>query len=828
MAGAVLAIGATAGVAAPRAAVAESNSGGHTVVSNQEFRAYAQRGERVRFAVDVARGSIHPSDVASTVTLKGPGGVVDRCRIPAHAPVGRSCVLGPAKARRSGIWQALISATGAPDIEGINGTDAGPAGDFPTLDWDLTVRDAGGAVVHGRVWAPERYSMFNSSGGSQAAVRHGAGPLTLYYLHDNGWLYRARYDAYNGVYSRHRATSLGVVDAATGEPVYRSTTNQDPRDLTIDHPKQDYFKIFFDRPDSSMPASATAWDGRTLVLDNAPAPLTPSVTGLRYVEDDDLASHAGSYVLQVSNHSGVVDVVVDSDLDGRPDADDVRYSRPVNAGPAGVELHGTWDGKAKDGTVVAPQQRVKVWALIDRAGEIHFTNSDVEYRSGIDVRRLNGPATGRTTLYWDDHRLRIDGKHQVSTAVRDGRAGVDSTGGVHGLPTGGVGGGFGWGNERFIDDWTFVPVGIEAEAVAPADLRLVKLRQGTGPVTPGDRITWQVRIGNFGDTVASDTVVTDLDVDATEIDGLALTDPSAGTVDGLMWTVGDLAPNATATVTVTGTVKAGATGPLENRAVTTSPDDPTGPPADPTTVCEDNPSLPTDLDNCDVVRTPVTPDPADLRILKDLTSSSVEPGGRATWRVTVGNFGEGVATDVVMDDLGAYVRAHSPGGRSEVTDLELSAPSKGSVDGVTWSVGDLAPGEKATVTLTGTVPDTETGTLVNRAVVTSPDDPTGPPAAPEPDCEDNTTLAGDVDNCDVVETPFDTTPPVQPPPHHHTPAPPTPPAPATPPQLPPADDGWIPNLGGPGALGLSGAVAALAIGSGLLLGWRRRRGEDGG
>ena len=814
-----------AGATAPPSAVAESNGSGHTVVSNQVFRAYAVRGESVRFAVDVARGPIHASDVAYVVTMKGPGGAADRCRIPVGAPVGRNCVLGPARARATGIWQAVIRATGAPDIEGINATETGPAGDFPTLDWDLTVRGPDGAARPGRVWAPERYSMFNSPGGSPDAVRRGASPLTLYYLHDNGWLYRARYPSYNGVYSRHRATSLGVVRAGTGVPVYRSTSNQIPGSYTVDDPRQDYFKVFFDRPDSSMPATATAWDGRTLVLNRAPAPLSPAVTGLEYVEDDDLTSHAGSFVLDVADHSGVVDLVLDSDLDGHPDAGDVHVPLPVHAGPDGVRLRGTWDGRDVAGAVVDPRQPVRAWARIDRAGEIHFTSSDVEYRSGIEVQRLNGPAAERSTLYWDDHRLRIDRKHQASTRVRDGRAGVDSTGGVHDLPSSGDGGGFGWGNERFIDDWTYVPVGITAAATTPADLRLVKTRQGGGPVTPGDRVTWQVRIGNFGDAVATGTVVTDLDVDPDEIEGLTLSDPSVGSLDGLTWHVGDLAPNGTATVTVSGTVRPGASGPVENRATVTSPDDPTGPPDDPATECEDNPTLPADTDNCDVVRTPLTPDPADVRIVKDLTSGEVEPGGRATWRVTVGNFGDGAASEVVMSDLGAFVRS-AAGGRADVNDLELAAPSKGTVDGEDWTVGDLAPGEKATVTVTGTVPlGATTGTLVNTAVVTSPDDPTGPPVDPGADCVDNPTLPSDADNCDLVETPFAPAEPVAPP-SHQTPPPPV--RPGTPASPPMQDHGpGIPNLGGPGVLGLAGGLAAVGVGGALVLGARRERRGDG-
>ncbi|KAA1420285.1 DUF11 domain-containing protein [Nocardioides humilatus] len=794
-------IAAGIGAVAPSAATAESNTRGHTVVSNQEFRAFVEDGEEIRFAVEVARTSVLPSDVGYRVTLKGPGGVSQHCVLPAGADVGRRCELGPITARRTGVWQADVSATGAPDIEGFNAADAGSAGDFPTLDWDVTVRSAGGAVVPGRVWAPTRYSMFNSAGDSPAVVRRGAGPLALFYLHDNGWLYRARYAAYNGIYSRQRATSLGVVDAVTGTPVYRSTTNQDPRSFTIDHADQDYFKIFFERPDSAMPATATAWNGHTLVLNRAPAPLTPTVRALMFVEDDDLATHAGTYRLAAANHSGVVDVVVDSDLDGEPSPADVRISHAVNAVPDGVEITGAWDGKAADGTVVDPRRPVTIWAVIDRAGEIHFTNSDVEYRSGIEVERLNGPAGGRSLLYWDDRKLRIDGKHQERTRAVDGRDGVDTSGGAHDLPAAGSGGGLGWGNERFIDDWTYVPVGIAAQAQVPADLRLVKTRVGTGPVHPGDEISWQVRIGNFGGATATDTVVTDLAVDD-EVEDLVLSDPSKGTVDALTWDVGDLPPNATATVTVTGTVAAGATGPVDNRAIATSPDDPTGPPVDPAADCEDNASLVADVDNCDLVSTPITPAPvtrADLVIDKesvDLAIDAAEHTGDVTWRIRVRNNGPSDAPDVVVDEL--------PGAGSDTALTVVRGPSRGSfdADAQSWSVGDLEAGAQATVVVRTTHPlaALQHG-VVNTATVTSPVDPYDPDGG----CRANDGLDADDDNCDHVTVTAD--PPAA-----------TPPADPESPETP-----ALPSLGAPAATAIVGAAGSLSAGVALLWVGRRRR-----
>ena len=133
-----------------------------------------------------------------------------------------------------------------------------------------------------------------------------------------------------------------------------------------------------------------------------------------------------------------------------------------------------FDGEDGQGDPISVFAPVRARVIIDQVGEIHFPNWDVETRGGgLEVTALDGPSQGSKTLYWNDTLLPTTGKACVpSSAARDGRAGVNSTGGVHGW----CGTGDPWGNQRLIDDWTYQvaniqdDVEIEAQATSCVDV----------------------------------------------------------------------------------------------------------------------------------------------------------------------------------------------------------------------------------------------------------------------------------------------------------------------------------------------------------------------
>lgn len=218
-----------------------------------------------------------------------------------------------------------------------------------------------------------------------------------------------------------------------------------------------------------------------------------------------------------------------------------------------------------------------------------------------------------------------------------------------------------------------------------------------------------------------------------------------------------------------------------------------------------------------VVALPALP---DLRIDKrvDAEVLAADDGSAASivWTIDVANLGAVDATDVtVVDDYPAELDPAS---------LQVvGGPSHGTFDTVSgaWSVGTLAPGAVASVTVQGTVATTPgaAATVVNAASVTSPQSPP-PPGT----CTPNDDLASDDDRCDVVETPLTPTPiPASQPPVTTEPAAAPSPSP-TPRAVRPVEP--LPETGAPieVALAVAGGVA-LACGI-AAVGLHRRRARE--
>ncbi|CAM3715836.1 hypothetical protein [Nocardioides zeicaulis] len=266
---------------------------------------------------------------------------------------------------------------------------------------------------------------------------------------------------------------------------------------------------------------------------------------------------------------------------------------------------------------------------------------------------------------------------------------------------------------------------VTAEVAAVADVSITKTLSPSVPV-PGEDVTWTLTVHNAGPSVARDVAVHD-DV-ADDVTGLTATvSGGAGSCDvapgnDTSCDLGDLAPSATTVVTLTGGLPADFTGDLDNTATVSSPTDTTTPANDSATA--DATSVPQ----------------AGLSLTAGLSPAAPVPGRDVTWTLAVSNAGPSVAHDVVVDDDVVDTIT----GLSASTDAGTCTVAAGNV--VRCPVGDLAPGDTVTVTLTGGLPAGFTGALATTATATSPDsDPaTGTAAgtaAPDADVHVTKTVA---------------------------------------------------------------------------------------
>ncbi|MEI6575201.1 MAG: Ig-like domain-containing protein, partial [Bacteroidota bacterium] len=166
-----------------------------------------------------------------------------------------------------------------------------------------------------------------------------------------------------------------------------------------------------------------------------------------------------------------------------------------------------------------------------------------------------------------------------------------------------------------------------------------------------------------------------------------------------VWTVGNMVNGATATLHVTGTVKASGTY-VNTATISTTSDDP-GPGANVAT------------------STPVPIPLADLSIIKTANNPTQDVGQNVTFTIAVANSGPSDATGVTVTDV--LTSAYS---------FQSYTATVGSYNNGTglWSGFDLANGGTATMTITATV--LATGSYSNSATIGSP--------TVDPDPSDNT------------------------------------------------------------------------------------------
>ncbi len=238
-----------------------------------------------------------------------------------------------------------------------------------------------------------------------------------------------------------------------------------------------------------------------------------------------------------------------------------------------------------------------------------------------------------------------------------------------------------------------------------ADLGITK-SDGQTTAVPGSPITYTITVSNAGPSFANGaTVVDNLPATITGATwtavyaGAGSTGPVSGS--GNINATVNVAVGGTATFTVMGTVAPTATGSLVNTATVTPPVGTNDP----------NPNNNTDTDT-----DTLTPQ-GDLSITKTDGSPTYTPGTAISYTIVVTNSGPSFVTGAAVADT---IPANIKGATWTASYVGTGSTGPASGNGDISAAVNLAPGGTATFILSGTVPSTATGNLINTATVTAP------------------------------------------------------------------------------------------------------------
>ncbi len=247
-----------------------------------------------------------------------------------------------------------------------------------------------------------------------------------------------------------------------------------------------------------------------------------------------------------------------------------------------------------------------------------------------------------------------------------------------------------------------------------ADLEVIKDVSNHTPAE-NDIITYTITVTNTGPATATNILIEDIvPTGVTYVLG-SITGGDSNNDSGpptLTWTINTLANGASATLSFEATVDDDTAGDTITNTATVDADQP-------------DPHLDDNSDSADILVDQQPPiNVADLAITKTACGCIPKIGDTITYTVTVTNSGPSTATNVVVADS-------LPGGVS----YQSYSASQGTYNNSTgiWSVGTLADGASATLTITATVDPCPCGsTIINTAIVSAdqtdphPDDNSDP------------------------------------------------------------------------------------------------------
>lgn len=280
------------------------------------------------------------------------------------------------------------------------------------------------------------------------------------------------------------------------------------------------------------------------------------------------------------------------------------------------------------------------------------------------------------------------------------------------------------------------------------DLDVVTRLAPGSSMAAGATVHWTVSVKNSGTGAAHGVKVTSVptNVDPATVRiteshvGTGTSSDGSGEIE-----LNTLVPSSYRDISVSGTVRRGASGQVINKAWASS--DEGG--YDNSRSCVSNTSLARDTDSCDYLVSSIGSGAARtvahprLQVLTTLTTRNpVVAGQRATWRVTVKNVGHANANNAYVASAPANVR------RGTVSIKSSPYPRTGTVSGSTAKVdlGTLVPSASRTITVSGIVNDPIQGRSATTKAWANSSENLGYRNTRA--CVNNNSLGTDTDSCD--------------------------------------------------------------------------------
>ena len=282
--------------------------------------------------------------------------------------------------------------------------------------WQITVTDAGGAEVPGRVWV-ETYRMVEkwpSSLGISQAELNGL-DLDYWFVSEQGYEYELRLNGFVGWNSVIEASLLGNTDENCVSQ-YHSLIDQAAIKIECD----DKYNTFFEKPAADLPAGASVAAEHAGVntpqvpvaqMWIAPPIEEPAVSLVGFVgSGNGDVPKAGTLNYALSNFAGNYSILLDADGDGSFDGPlDRKIPQSLTratgqASDAGVPLSFAFDGLDAAGNAIPANVPAQLTILIEHFPELHFVFGDVEQLAGgLSLTRTNGGGDpGADLVYWND------------------------------------------------------------------------------------------------------------------------------------------------------------------------------------------------------------------------------------------------------------------------------------------------------------------------------------------------------------------------------------------------------------------------------------------